>query len=585
VRKILNPRSLLNGRADGIAAANGICARCHTKGESVGTLPGTAETTQFGFDGAAVAQAGDPLAEFLRPTSDPDDFWGAKSNPLPSVPGDTTLAARSDRQQAQDVDAGVHAPTSPFVPTCFDCHDPHVRGDERQIARRVDHGFPVATRADDNSLCLACHAGVPPFTGMTKEDAAEIQGGKGPPQVAQAVVDHMSDVGMPVPRSAYDPRAEGPLGVGRCTTCHMPRTPSSGPRTADRGGYAAGALHGHRFETVWPNASELHGVTNSCHVCHPTGEDDPVGPILLDWARPQPGRTSFHGASPPTSQDGIPLNGAMNPMRDGGVRCIACHTSEGFVRLQVRGLPVTQAETDRIAKRSVARDRGVTCDACHGSRADGEFHGEDRNPLRLPEEALCVACHNAATILFEDFRDHGAVVRHPQREMIDGTAGATPPGAPPTATTSHSFLPGGCSTCHYDQDRGVERHHFLPDAATCGGCHVGLATFDRPAAGDWDGDGAVAGIQTEVAGLLGLVQSALLADPRISFSGGRYDYDAATDHALAGASEAQKRAAFNWYSVEDDGSLGVHNAARAVQLLQGSYRELTGSDVPGAAIR
>jgi hypothetical protein len=71
----------------------------------------------------------------------------------------------------------------------------------------------------------------------------------------------------------------------------------------------------------------------------------------------------------------------------------------------------------------------------------------------------------------------------------------------------------------------------------------------------------------------------------MSFADNIFNYAGATNAALTGASDVQKRSVFNWYSVQDDRSLGVHNVARSVQLLQASYRELTGSDVPGATLR
>ena len=352
-------------------------------------------------------------------------------------------------------------------------------------------------------------------------------------------------------------------------------------------GLAAGDLHSHRFEVVWPRASVLYGVTNSCNVCHPTTAGDPVAKIITDWANPAPpaSATAFHGATPPSFQFQIPLNERVNPTRDGGVLCITCHTAQGFVQVAVNGRPILQSDVNKIAKSSIAGDHGVSCDACHGKRADGQFYGSDANPLRIDKKTLCTTCHNNETVVFEDFRDQGVPVRHPQKEMLAGNAGSTPPGVPDTATTSHSGFSNGCITCHYDASRGVATHAFTPNTATCAGCHPGLTTFNRPARGDYDGDAVVEGIQDEVRGLLEVLKAALLTDPQMSFADNLFNYAGANDWKLTGASEVQKRSVFNWYSVQDDRSLGVHNVSRAVQLLQASYRELTGSDVPGATLR
>jgi len=588
VRKIKNPRHLVdgtNGAADP-KAADAVCGRCHTKGLSVDALPGSTTKTEFPFRrDRGTSQAGDVVADFLDGTTDPADVWGAKTNPIPAIPGDTSVAARTDRQHGNDIAMGEHAPDAADAPACFDCHDLHRRVNSHQVATSVNRGVRVATKQDDNSLCLACHAGDEKFPGTSVADAALIRGNNAPASIATAVLDHMRDIGMPVRAGLYDPVG---TGVGRCTTCHMPKTAGVGPRAADKGGFAAGDLSSHRFEIVWPRASALYGTTNSCSTCHPTDPQDVVGPILTQWANPTPGKTYFHGRTPPASRDGVALNGRVNPTREGGVLCIQCHAAEGFTRIAVNpdhedALP--QDEIDVIAKESLAQDRGLSCDACHGRRADGLIHGEDRNPLRVPKTELCGTCHNAETVTFADFRDHGAVLHHPQKEMLAGTAGDSAPGIPASATTSHSGFPDGCVTCHFDTDGGVASHDFRPNIATCANCHKGLATFDRPAKADYDGDGVVRGIQTEVSGLLDRLKAALLLDARMSFANGLFDFGGASDHALTGASDAQKRAVFNWYAVSGDGSRGVHDAARAVQLLQASYRELTGSNVPGAALR
>ena len=584
-REILNPANLLDHTAAGVVAANDICGRCHDKGTSVDPLPGSTAKAAFGFlTTRGVSQAGDKPSDFFTVTKDPADYWGLKVNPLPSVPGDTTVAARGYPLQSNDLELGTHAPHAGFVPNCFSCHDPHSNENDHQIRTLVDDGVPVQTRNEDNTLCLACHAGIPPFGGTSKRDAALISGGTTPDSVTTSVTDHMKDVGMPVTTAQYDPAG---TGVGRCSTCHMPLTANVGAPVPDKAGYQQGDFHSHRFRPVWPRASELYGVTNSCSVCHPTRAGDPVATIISQWAKPPAtaSQTAFHGATPPATQFGRALNDSVNPADGDASRCVACHTADGFKRILVEGTPVLQPAVDDIAKQAIAEDRGLSCDACHGKRADGQFYGSDKNPLRIDEAQLCGTCHNDRQVDFDDFRILGTVVRHPQREMLAGGAGSTPPGIPDTATTAHSSFSKGCVTCHFDAAAGVASHDFTPKTTTCTNCHPGLTTFNRPAKADYDGDTFVEGIQDEVRGLLFVLREALLTDPQMTFADGYFDYAGATDHALTGASDAQKRSVFNWYSVSDDRSLGVHNVSRAVQLLQASYRELTGTDVPGAIIR
>jgi hypothetical protein len=166
----------------------------------------------------------------------------------------------------------------------------------------------------------------------------------------------------------------------------------------------------------------------------------------------------------------------------------------------------------------------------------------------------------------------------------------------------------------------------LLHTAACTGCHAGLDTFDRTAHGDYDGDGFLEGIQSEVTGLGGLVQEQLsLAAARLwpAETGGGApavvkfhgrirvlkDYvagvsDAACNPAVptdwpescfAFAAQAIPQAtpsqtdflaaAWNYFLVEGDKSRGVHNTAFSVAVLQRSYQALAGEPVPGAVIR
>jgi len=117
----------------------------------------------------------------------------------------------------------------------------------------------------------------------------------------------------------------------------------------------------------------------------------------------------------------------------------------------------------------------------------------------------------------------------------------------------------------------------VQNLAACTDCHLDLESFNRTARSDYDGDGTVEGIQDEVQGLLDVLFDAIIA------SGvewlGRYPYWANV------TTEAQKAAIYNWSFVDHDKSLGIHNTARTVQLLQRSYKDLTGEDVPGADLR
>lgn len=574
---IHDPRDRLDGTAQGVAHAVELCGRCHVRGESHDTILGSAVHGEYGYNATHGVQQFDDHPElFIDETQDPAQFWGYKANPLAALPGPTFVATR-DAQRSREMQAGAHASLTGDAPACFDCHDPHSRRESHQVRSRIDRQGQTTTRLENNTLCLACHAGDATFPGITPADVQAISGGARPAAVVRGVVDHMTDVGMPVIDALYDPT--GHDAVGRCNSCHMPATATLGSSRDDAAGFHEGDAHSHTFRIVWPRASRLYGVTNSCNTCHPTREGDSVATIIDDWSQDDADADgTFHADTPASFQNGI-----ANPGRDGGVRCAQCHTTEGFIRIQVRGETLDQAAVDQVVKDSLAGDHGISCRACHGRGADGEF-AAGPNPLRFPKAELCARCHNAQTVTFQDFQLRGEMVRHPMKEMIEGTAGAEVPGRN-YSDSAHSlpgFFPDNCTTCHYDPVQLGATHQFEAQLDTCGRCHSDTDSFDRPSLGDWDGNGSKDGIQTEIEGLLALLRDALEAQPNIDYVGGYFEFGGATDHKLTGATDPQKRAAYNYYSVDFDESRGVHNAIRAVQLLQHSYEEVTGTPVPGA---
>ncbi len=165
----------------------------------------------------------------------------------------------------------------------------------------------------------------------------------------------------------------------------------------------------------------------------------------------------------------------------------------------------------------------------------------------------------------------------------------------------------------------------VENMTACQSCHPGLETIDRVAYGDFDGDGDVAGIQDEVAGLEQLVGDAIsttsgtlwpvdtdgaatlvgvhgrmrllrnyvagvsdpACDPTVpsEYPETCFAFAAGAIPTATPAEADVVRAAWNLLIIESDHSGGVHNPAFVVSVLQRSYRALTGTDVPNAVIR
>jgi hypothetical protein len=98
----------------------------------------------------------------------------------------------------------------------------------------------------------------------------------------------------------------------------------------------------------------------------------------------------------------------------------------------------------------------------------------------------------------------------------------------------------------------------------CQTCHGASVTSFNFALLDYDNDGAVEGVQTEVQHLLD--QLALMLPPA-----GKAKTSLSIDSTWT---RPQLKAAYNWQFVANDGSLGIHNMAYSVGLLKASIADL-----------
>lgn len=219
--------------------ANELCGSCHAAGNSHsdGML-------DYPFDEAAQQ----PYATNLGASLFEQFFVNA---PALWPKGDES---RQPHQQFQDMrsstkwDAGVR---------CSDCHDVHL-DNPRQIrpVMSVDDSagntILVPTRVEDNTQCLACHAGKDSFARLRPEDLLDLATNGA--IIAEVVSEHTHHL--------YSPED----GVGRslCTECHMAKV-------------ATNAIDydtaSHTFRVIPPDQTlstqQSGGMPNSCAVrCH-----------------------------------------------------------------------------------------------------------------------------------------------------------------------------------------------------------------------------------------------------------------------------------------------------------------------------
>jgi hypothetical protein len=142
---------------------------------------------------------------------------------------------------------------------------------------------------------------------------------------------------------------------------------------------------------------------------------------------------------------------------------------------------------------------------------------------------------------------------------------------------THGGLQDGCVTCHMqDRPNGQANHSMKMSGDTLGGfnattvcvqCHGAISDFnDVKAFYDFDRNGRIEGVQTEVQGLMTQVAAMLPHDSTGALI--------ATKSSLSKADSAKYNgrldlvgATWNYLFVLNDASNGVHNAAYAVRLL------------------
>lgn len=221
---------------------------------------------------------------------------------------------------------------------------------------------------------------------------------------------------------------------------------------------------------------------------------------------------------------------------------------------------------------------------------------------------LCMQCHHARHSGDEHIPEgdaHFGPHHSNQADMLAGQSANIGVAAAGFnwAQPSHLYIDEACVTCHMHEiefdtvlpDSAATGHTFEPTVTACQQCHGSINSFDEiMALDDFDGDGSIEGVQSEVAGLMDLLVTALIDSFNangITTTG----WDADSLHGAIGTVKHARapgdtlvvpvlwrEAGYNWVFVLDDGSHGVHNPDYTVQLLQQSYKHLTGVLPPAA---
>ena len=362
-----------------------------------------------------------------------------------------------------------------------------------------------------------------------------------------------------------------------CENCHGP-------------GSEHAYLFGNTNAPTWPG---LTVTVNSgdCNQCH----DAPTHHVKgTEWY------TSLHALA-----SRVPSGSASRAV------CVGCHTSNGFIG-RMNGDSTTNTDFAALGCQTCHEPHGLTMPTNnpHLLRALGSYIMPDGTTVtNAGNGSLCLECHHSrngsVTNMLVNFPQGKpnwvggssfGVHDSPQGDMIEGinavTYGQNIPSSAhrytvtnlcvgchmqAVGTSDPAFLLAGGHTFHMTYsvvNNGVTNVVDKVDA--CVQCHGPIASFDLPR-DDYNGDGIIEGVQTEVQHLLDKLSTML---PNSAYvANGNYVADGLVKSSLSFKTNWSAKflqAGYNWQFVNNDGSKGVHNAPFAVGLIKASIADLTG---------
>ncbi len=274
---------------------------------------------------------------------------------------------------------------------------------------------------------------------------------------------------------------------------------------------------------------------------------------------------------------------SMSKGHVGGTTCYPCHSGSAFVKwLDNKSSPGWSTAEDGMFP--------ITCSVCHdphGNSNPNELRTVSFDSLNngyVPAAGdggkgqLCMNCHrsryNVAKKVtnkgpYYGFADHYGPHGNPQADMFFGQ-NAYQYGDPNlTGLRTHASVEDACVTCHMANGlhswKMEDTTGGLHDVTTaCQSCHGPITSFDDiKAAYDYDGNGVIEGVQTEVQGLLAKLKARLPIDVTTG-----EPTTALKDSLLVKNHPEYVQGIYDYYFVVNDGSFGVHNTKYAVALLQ-----------------
>jgi Doubled CXXCH motif (Paired_CXXCH_1)/Cytochrome c554 and c-prime len=540
--------------------------------------------------GSAAALAASPLGTNV-PTYKMADRYNNSGAAVYKVAGRTllrpdvtglytvTVSIRSASSGSTNLTQNITAGTYVGVNTCALCHSGGALAPDKYTSWSQTPHATFFTRAIDGlesdhygKNCISCHT-----VGYDTNTAA-VNGG---------FDDVATQVGWTFPTNliagnwAAMPASLKNLGNIQCENCH-----------------GAGSEHaiGELTAPLSPAAKAAIAVTfdaGNCAQCHDSKNNHVKS---AEW------NNSLHARVTRT-----PSGGANR------AQCARCHTGGGFAQY-ADTLGTTNIYTIVGADTTYT---ALTCATCHNPHDAANPHqlragpniklGDGTTVTNAGAGGFCMNCHQSrngsvsnSIVKFplgqQTWLGGSAFGVHdnPAGDMLEGVNGWTYGLDIPSS--AHRFaVTDTCAGCHMNDHYStnsaspafthVGGHSFnmswsdgtntYENVEACAKCHGPIDSFDMVKV-DYNGDGVIEGVQTEVQKLLDKLST--LLPPANYVASGNYVADGLVKSPSARTNWQSKflKAGYNWQFVNNDLSKGVHNAAYAVGLLKASIGDLTG---------
>jgi formate-dependent nitrite reductase cytochrome c552 subunit len=334
----------------------------------------------------------------------------------------------------------------------------------------------------------------------------------------------------------YHSSHASPLGISRksntCMQCHA--------ANAIGGHHALGSYWVTSTHAKLPNGS--HTAQTGCYPCH-------SGSAFITWIKA--------GKASNAPYDTTTVNGQLSPTNDGNVE-IGCPTCHDPHTMQLRTTKLDSLRNGYVPPANVG-GIGQLCMNCHNSRYSVKAKVTTKGP-------------------FYGFSDRYGPHHNPQADMYFGSNGYTYGDTTLAGLMTHATAADACVTCHMapgaNPGNPTQAGHTwgmvdsvgnptVSGLLACQPCHGPITKYtDIRAAADYDGNGKIEGVQTEIQGLLAKLKARLPHDAT---------GEVITMLADTGATKFNQKLVgdiWNYWFVMEDRSIGVHNPKYAVALLQ-----------------